>query len=108
MRHFLSYLKKFFLEVYRQLAPNPVSKSEVSSILKVKGAGFLHLSKISFPLNHQNRTGFDLFCKIPQKQKKTVTADKVQTINRPHCLTVTVTRFFVVLRLLPRHYSHSQ
>ena len=29
-----------------------------------------------------------------------MTADKVQTISRPSCLTVTVTRFFVVSRLL--------
>lgn len=38
--------------------------------------------------------------KNPQKQKKTVTADKGQTISRPPCLTVTVTRFFIVFLIL--------
>lgn len=55
----------------------PGPNSEVSFILQVKGAGFLHLSKTS-----------------SEKQKKTVTADKGQTIARLSCLTVTVTRLF--------------
>ena len=50
--------------------------------------------KFSFPLNHANRTVFDLLWKISEKQKKTVTADKGQTISRLSCLTVTVTRIF--------------
>ena len=96
--------------------PKPVLNSKVSFILQVKGAGFLHLSKNSFPLNHANRTTFDLLSKIPERQKKTVTADKVQTISRPHCLTVTVTRIFhrfTSLHWLSPdyfrwHFSHSQ
>ncbi len=49
--------------------PKPVLNSKVSFILQVKGAGFLHLSKNSFPLNHANRTVFDLFRKIPGNKK---------------------------------------
>ena len=52
--------EKLFLKVYRELGTKPVPNSEVSFILHVKGAGFLHLSKISFPLNHANRTASDL------------------------------------------------
>ena len=52
--------KSFFLEVYRELVPKPVPNFKVALILPVKGAGFLHLSKISFPLNHANRTVSDL------------------------------------------------
>lgn len=53
--------EKVFFEVYRQFVPKPVLNSEVSFILQTKGAGFLHLTKNSFPLNHGNRTVSDLF-----------------------------------------------
>ena len=57
-----------------------------------------------------------LLWKITERQKKTVTADKGQTISRPSCLTVTVTRIFhrfTSLHWLSPdyfrwHFSHSQ
>ena len=57
-----------------------------------------------------------LLWKITERQKKTVTADKGQTISRLSCLTVTVTRIFhrfTSLHWLSPdyfrwHFSHSQ
>ena len=66
---FLVVFEKLFLVVYRKLVPKPVPNFKVALILPVKGAGFLHLSKNSFPLNHANRTVFDLFRKIPGNKK---------------------------------------
>lgn len=62
---------------------------EFSLIIQLKGADFPPHFKF-YPVNAKNFFVLEIFL----KQKKTVTADKGQTISRPSCLTVTVTRIF--------------
>ena len=108
MRHFLSYLKNFFLAVYRELVPKPVPNFKVALILPVKGAGFLHLSKNSFPLNHTNRTVFDLLFKFLRENKKRPWPQTKSRRSLVRLAWQSRSPGFSSCDYFPRHYSHSQ
>ena len=109
--------ENLFLLSYPESVPNRGTNSKV--LLQHTGKHRQNLSliqKIFVSIKPRKQDCFWPVLKNFRKTKKTVTADKVQTIARPSCLTVTVTRIFhrfTSLHWLSPdyfrwHFSHSQ